>query len=307
MAQLTNQQKAYLLAFTAVLFWSTVPTAFKLGLRFQDNFQMVSGAAIISTIVLGITLIIQGKLKLFKSIDRKDILRAAALGILNPAVYYIVLFKAYDLLPAQVAQPLNMTWPIVLVLISIPILRQKIGWLSILSLIISFFGVIILSLQGGAIFEDNSNYIGIILALASALLWAFYWIFNMKTRIDDVLGLFLVFSFSTIYLLIAGLVRKPGLPVGLEAWTTAAYIGVFEMGLSFVFWLTALNLSLTTAKISNLVFLAPFINLLFVHMVLGESIYISTIFGIILVLTGIVFQNIAQKKNVPARKNNIRN
>ncbi len=295
---MTNQQKAFLYAILAVLFWSTVPTAFKLGLRYQDNFQMVTGAALVSTLVLGGTVILQGKLRLFRKLTRTDLLRAALLGLLNPAFYYIVLFKAYDLLPGQVAQPLNMTWPIVLVLISIPMLRQKIGWLSVVSMVISFAGVIVLSLQGGTLFTNQASIIGVLLALFTAFLWAFYWIFNMKNRLDDVFGLFLIFLFSSAYLLVGAIFREPGLPSGKEAWSASIYIGIFEMGFTFVLWLKALQLSATTARVSNLVFIAPFLNLLFVNIFLGETIYISTIFGIILVVSGIIIQNKAQKGNV---------
>jgi drug/metabolite transporter (DMT)-like permease len=295
--QQKNQQKAFLFAISAVLFWSTVPTAFKLGLRYQDNYQMVTGAAIVSTMVLGLILLVQGKFKLLRSLRTGDLVRPALLGMLNPAFYYLVLFRAYDLLPGQVAQPLNMTWPIVLVLISIPLLKQKIGWLSVLSMIVSFGGVIVLSLQGGTLFSDGSNFRGVLLALFTAFLWAFYWIFNMKSRLDEVLGLFLIFVFASLYLLAGSIFRDPGLPAGKEAWIAAAYIGVFEMGLTFVLWLRALQLSSTTARISNLVFLAPFVNLIFVHLVLGETIFISTIFGIILVVSGILIQNTAQKRN----------
>jgi drug/metabolite transporter (DMT)-like permease len=294
----SNQQKAFLFAITAVLFWSTVPTAFKLGLRYQDNYQMVTGAAIVSTIILGITLLLQRKVSHLRKLTRRDLLRTAALGLLNPAFYYLVLFRAYDLLPGQVAQPLNMTWPIVLVLISIPLLHQKIGWLSVVSMIISFAGVIVLSLQGGTLFSENSNFTGVLLALGTAFLWAFYWIFNMKSRLDEVVGLFLVFAFSTTYLVAGALFRDPGFPAGAEAWAAAAYIGVFEMGFAFVLWLKALQLSSTTAKISNLVFIAPFLNLVFVHLILDETIYISTIFGIILVVTGIIVQNNANKNRL---------
>jgi len=258
---------------------------------------MVTGAALVSTVVLGITVLVQGKIKLFCSLKRADLVRTALLGILNPAFYYLVLFRAYDLLPGQVAQPLNMVWPIVLVLISIPLLRQKIGWLSIISMIISFTGVIVLSLQGGTLFNENSNFKGVLLALSTAVLWSFYWIFNMKSRLDDVLGLFLIFAFSSIYLLVGAMVRDPGLPSGREAWAAAAYIGIFEMGFSFILWLKALQLSGTTAKISNLVFIAPFVNLIFVYLILGETIYNSTIFGIILVVTGIIIQNRTKTKN----------
>ena len=41
------------------------------------------------------------------------------------SLYYLILLKAYQLLPAQVAQPLNMIWPVILVFLSVPILKQK--------------------------------------------------------------------------------------------------------------------------------------------------------------------------------------
>lgn len=292
-----SQRTAYILAFAAVLFWSTVPTAFKLGLRYQDNYQMMSGAAIVSLLFLSGTLIVQRKTKLLLLLKGKDMLRAALLALINPFSYYLILFKAYSLLPGQVAQPLNMIWPIVLVLISIPMLKQKIGVLSFLSLLISFSGVLLISFQGGTIFNTESNITGVLLAILTSVLWAFYWVFNMKSRIDEVVGLFLIFFFATIYLVIGGVFREPSLPVGKEAWMAAAYVGIFEMGLAFVFWLKALQLSSTTAKISNLVFIAPFLNLLFVHFFLDESIFLSTIFGIILVVTGILIQNTVKEKN----------
>ena len=103
--------------------------------------------------------------------------------------------------------------------------------------------------------------------------------------------MFLIFLFASVYLVIGGFFREPSLPVGREAWMAAAYVGIFEMGLAFVLWLRALQLSTTTARISNLVFIAPFLNLVFVNIFLDEKIFISTIFGIILVVTGIVLQN----------------
>ena len=48
-------------------------------------------------------------------------------------------------------------------------------------------------------------------------------------------------------------------------------------------------------RISNLVYMAPFLNLLFASQVLGEKIYITTVGGIILLVAGIVIQNIKGK------------
>lgn len=292
-----RQTRAYFFALTAILFWSTIPTAIKLGIGQMSHFQLLIGAAFTSVIVLGLTILLQGKLKLLLATPAKSLLRTAWLGILNPFVYYLILFRAYSMLPGQVAQPLNMIWPLVLVLISIPMLKQKIGPKSILALIISFSGVVLISSQGGTLFETGSSLAGVLLALSTTIIWAFYWIFNMKSGIDDVVNLFLIFLFSSVYLTITALFLEDPLPVTPQQWAASAYLGVFEMGLAFVFWLKALQLSSTTAKIGNLVYIAPFLNLIFVHLFLGEKIFASTVFGIILVVAGIVFQNTIRQKN----------
>jgi len=293
--KLSSQKKAYFLAITAVLFWATVPTAFKLGLREQSIYQLLTGSSLVSLLVLFIAVIFSARRKLLSGISGRDLLFSAAMGLLNPFVYYLILFKAYSLLPAQVAQPLNMVWPLVLVLFSIPVLKQKIPIQSILALLLSFGGVVLISLQGGSANTEKGSLSGVLLALATSVLWALYWVFNARDKLDKVLRLFLNFLFASIYLLIGCLFVEKGFPSTPPAWLSAAYVGVFEMGLAFIFWLLALKYSETTDKISSLVYLAPFLNLLFVHLILGEKVFITTIGGILLIISGIALQNIQMK------------
>ena len=69
-------------------------------------------------------------------------------------------------------------------------------------------------------------------------------------------------------------------------------MGTFEMGLCFVLWLMAMKLTDNTARISNLIFLSPFLSLIFIHFLLGEDILPSTFIGLILIVTGLSFQRI---------------
>jgi drug/metabolite transporter (DMT)-like permease len=62
------------------------------------------------------------------------------------------------------------------------------------------------------------------------------------------------------------------------------------MGLTFIFWLKALRYSKTTANISNLVFLSPFLSLFYINFILKEKILLSTLVGLILVVAGIIMQ-----------------
>jgi len=285
-----NQKRAYIYVIFAVLIWSTVASAFKVSLRYLDFFQLLFYASIVSIIILFIILLVQNKASLFKKYSKKEYLHSALLGLLNPFLYYIVLFKAYSLLPAQEAQPLNYTWPIILVLLSIPLLNQKIKFRSIVAIIISFIGVLVISTQGNILSFGFTNLSGTLLALTSAVIWALFWIYNMRDKRDEVAKLFLNFVFGFIYILISILIFSEIIFPGILVLLGVSYVGLFEMGITFVIWSKALKLSKTTAKASNFVYLVPFISLIVIYFVVGEKILISTIIGLIFIVTGIIIQ-----------------
>ena len=138
---MNSNKKAYLYASIAVLFWSTVATAFKIALREFDFIQLIFYASGVTVVLLFFVLLTQKKLPLIFKQTPKQWTYTLLMGAFNPLLYYLVLFKAYSLLPAQVAQPLNMIWPITLALLSVPLLNQKIGWISVVALFVSFIGV----------------------------------------------------------------------------------------------------------------------------------------------------------------------
>ena len=102
-------------------------------------------ASVTSVAVFFVYLVASGKLRLLRTFTRRDYLWSAGLGFLNPFLYYVVIFKAYSLLPAQEAQPINFVWPLTLVLLSIPILGQRIKLASILAILVSFAGVVVIA------------------------------------------------------------------------------------------------------------------------------------------------------------------
>jgi len=287
---MTTQTRAYLYALAAVLCWSTVASAFELGLRSLTPVQLLLYASAASVAVLFAVLAVQGKLRLFAEWGLRDYVKSALLGALNPFLYYLVLFRAYALLPGQEAQALNYTWAVVLALLSIPLLHQSIRPLSLLAIGISFAGVYVISTRGdltGMRFEEP---LGVGLAVGSSLVWALFWIFNLRDSRDEVAKLFLNFAFGFLFVLIFAWSRGEVLLPGRAGLLAGAYVGCFEMGLTFVLWLKALTLSRTTAQVSNLVFLSPFLSLVLLHHVVGESIHASSVAGLALIVAGILVQ-----------------
>jgi len=287
---MSEQRKAYGYALLTVLLWSTVASAFKLTLRHLSVLEMLSVASLTSTAAVFGILLAQGKIGLLRGMSRREWLRSAALGFLNPFAYYLILFRAYDLLPAQEAQPLNYTWPVMLVLLSTVILRQRIRAGSLAAILISFAGVLIVSTRGDLQDLRFTHPAGAALALGSSVIWALFWLFNVKDRRDEVLKLLLSFAFGTLYTFTAVLLTASFRTLPLPGVLGGIYVGLFEMGITFVFWLKALTLSRTTAQVSNLVYLSPFLSLFFIAVIVGEPILPSTILGLTLIVVGVVLQ-----------------
>jgi len=285
-----NQQQAYKYAIAAVLMWSTVASAFKISLRHLDFLQLLFYASIVSIVTLFSILLVQNKLRLLKKFSKKDYFHSALLGFLNPFLYYVVLFKAYSLLPAQEAQPLNYTWPIMLVLLSVPLLNQQIKLKSIIAIVVSFVGVLIISTQGKILDFKFTNPTGALLALCSAVIWALFWIYNIKDELDEVVRLFLNFVFGFFYILIFTIIFSKIIVPNVAGFLGASYVGLFEMGITFIIWSKALKLSETTARVSNLIYFIPFLSLIVIYFVVGEKILFSTIVGLIFIVIGIIMQ-----------------
>lgn len=288
--QLSNQNKAYLFAISAVLLWSTIASAFKITLDYIDYIHLLLLASIFSSIALFMILIIQQKLPLLKQLNKKDLWRSSLLGFLNPFLYYLVLLKAYTLLKAQEAGTLNYIWPITLVLLSIPLLKQKINWISILAIFTSFFGIMIISTEGKLASLEFREPLGVFLAVISSVFWALYWIYNIKDKRDEIVKLFVNFVFGTIYILITVLLFTDFRGIQFPGILGSVYIGLFEMGITYFLWLKALKFSINTAKVSNLVYISPFISLIIIRNVVGEKILVSTIIGLVFIISGIVIQ-----------------
>jgi drug/metabolite transporter (DMT)-like permease len=287
----------------AVLAWSTVATAFKLALRHLDTYQLLFLGNVFSLASLGLVLALGGRWRLLGAITSTQLKRAAGLGCLNPFVYYLVLFKAYDLLPAQVAQPLNYTWALTLSLLAVPLLGQRLHWRDLIGGLICYAGVVVISTGGQWQHLRVASPLGVALALGSTVIWALYWLGNTRfsqgdQALDPVVGLFVGFAcalppvtavtlgFSSLHFTAAGV-------------AAGAYVGAVEMGFTFVLWLTAMRLTDSTARIANLIFLSPFLSLVFIHYVLGEHVVPATLVGLVFIVSGLLLQSAGKSPKPP--------
>nr|MDK2850935.1 hypothetical protein [Candidatus Cloacimonadota bacterium] len=288
----SDQRQSYLFAGLAILAWSTVSTAFKLTLLHLSPVGLLLFSSFIATLFLAVYNLISNTS--FLSNFSHNIRTSFFAGLLNPFLYYLVLFAAYDRLRAQEAQALNYTWAIILSLFSVLFLQEKIRIKDFGALLISLFGVVIISTKGQVLQMQFDDILGTSLALGSSIIWAGYWILNMKDSRPNPIKLFYNFFVGFLLIVCVVLVLKPvifqqGAKLSV-AFGGSIWVGIFEMGLTFILWLKALQFTDNTAKISNLIFLTPFISMIFIFLILGENIHPATIIGLLLIVLSNIFQ-----------------
>jgi len=290
-----------ILGAAAVLSWSTVATAFKVALSHMDPFEMVFVAGATALAVFALWMCFSHSWGELRRLAPSAWMRFAMLGLLAPVAYYLVLFKAYDYLPAQVAQPINYAWPILLAVMLAIFTRRPIPAAKYIGMAVSLAGVAVISLGGQAIGESLS-LTGIALAALSALLWAAYWIVNdsLKDAVSEVTALFLTFLFGMAYMSI-GTIIHPLPQFSVPAILSGAYIGLFEMGIPFICFGLAIRTTDNPALINQMCYLSPFLSLFFISMILGETIVASTYIGLTLIVGGLVYNQYFAPKSAPAQ------
>ncbi len=285
-----NQQKALMYGLIAVLLWSTVASAFKLSLRYLDSSQLLLYASLVSLVTLFLILVIQKKVHLIFRCTLREYFFLALLGLMSPFMYYLVLFKAYSLLPAQEAQALNYTWALTLSYLSVFILKHPLHKADIIAGIICYMGVVIISTHGDLFAFSLTNGEGVFLALFSTLLWSIYWLYSARLKVDPIVGLFINFATALPFIFLWTLYFSTPFVHSFYGLMGAMYVGIFEMGLTFVLWLRAIKLSTNASQVANLIFISPFISLFLIAFLVGEKILFSTLVGLVFIVIGLIIQ-----------------
>jgi len=284
---LPRETQAILFGLGAVALWSTVATAFKLGLTFLTPIQMLWLGCLFS---LGFFILARFFVSP-TSLTKSACLRAGLLGLLNPLAYYLILFEAYNRLPAQIAQPLNYTWAITLAILAVPLLKQRLSLKALVGIGVSYVGVVVLVTRGATTGFDTFDAAGITLALLSTLLWSLYWLATIRMNCHPVILMLIGFAVATPIIGVLCWSTDGFPPLTLRALSVGAWVGLFEMGVTFLLWQKALSQTQQVAKIGQLIFLSPFISLLLIDQILGESVHPSAIISLGLIVVGVLLVN----------------
>ena len=281
-------ERSLILALIAILCWSSIGSAFRLTLNIIPPHLLLFYALLTALLFTGSYILVKGHFRRLFQYTSRQYAQSAFIALLNPFIYYLLLLHAYDILPTQVAGTINYIWPIILVILSAVILKQKVGLKGFLACVVSFSGLVLIVTRGDFSSFSFSNPIGVVYILCCSIFFALYWILNLKDSRSAEDKLFLTYFFAVLYLIPLLYFTPQSLLIPLKGLLGSVYIGIFEMGLTFLLWLKALQITNNTARLSNLVFLSPFISLFFISILIGETIALSTFVGLLLIVLGIL-------------------
>jgi drug/metabolite transporter (DMT)-like permease len=289
-----SNQESLLFGLMAVGLWSTMATAFKWALLYTTPMQLITVATTVSWLFFAMRLAVSGSLRSVMEVPRTIRWRCLILGLLNPGLYYWILFQAYDLLPAQDAMAINYTWGLTLPLIAslfskIVPTRSEIG-LALLS----YLGILIIVTDGDLSAFEFTAPLGVLLALLSTVIWGLSWVLNSRFvdthQLNPEVTLFLNFTAATPILWLLTTLSDGVIALTWASILSGLYVGLLEMGIAFVLWMNALRLTNNPIRVSSLIFLAPPLSLVLITTVLGEPISQSTLLGLVVILLGLAGQ-----------------
>lgn len=280
-----------LYALIALFSWGIHgPAGRYLALQGVDMYFVFSFRFWIGTLVFFLYLLFKKSLKLDLKDHWKDILIISTVGIIgNSLLYHLALIY----LPGTLVMILENLAPVFVLLASYFILRVKATKIEILSLILSFAGILLI-VFGKASFPELSKgfYKGIILGILTGLTFGAYTFFSAvlvkpyrHQPIKIIQFLFKLFLISSIactpFLFKSG--HHPSKPL---EWFWLLEMGLFQSGLSYLFWNYALaHLRTNTASILFLLtILFTTINeILFLNLKLNSYLIIG---GLLIIIAG---------------------
>ena len=294
--------KTYILLTLCVLFWAG---NFVLGRFIKEDispYEMAFFRWLFVLVIVSPILIIrfQNIYKTFK----KNYLILLTLSALGITAYNTFLYIALTMTTSTNALMINSTVPILVLVLSFLILKQKLILHQLFGIVLSTFGVSFLILKG-----DISNILsldfnqGDLWIMLSSLSWAFYSVlikFKPKTLNNFELFAILVFLGFIILLpiyLYQGYSFQHELDILKSNYLSFIYTSVFASCLSYYFWHYGID-HIGAAKTSQFVHLMPVFGTTLAYIFLNERLMSYHLIGAIFIALGIYLSLFYKKESL---------
>lgn len=281
-------KKSYILAGSAILFWSTMATVSKLLLGSFSGISALVFQAFSAFLFLFIKNIATKNLIRIKKYNIKDILLMTLIGLPGVFVYNLLYYMGAARMEASQAFIINYLWPIMSVVFACILLKEKLTVRKSIAIVLSFLGVVVSALADLSAL-DGGMLIGALFIFLAAVSYGFFTGINQKFSFDKNISMMFTYLATFIITFVMMIVKKDAVSIDFFSTLGFAWNGVLVMGVATTAWAIALE-SGNTAKISNLAYITPFASLVWTFVFLGEEISVFSVLGLIIIVLGILIQ-----------------
>ena len=284
-------KKNYLLALTAVLIWSTMAPLAKAILTDIPNMEALCISGFLAFVFLLLLNLIKRKASKIREYSLRQIGAMCGLGFLGMFLYTALYYYGLSKLSSQEACILNYLWPVMLVIFSCILLKEKLTAKKIIAIVCSFIGIIILSAENLAS-GGSGRLPGMICCILAAACYGLYSVLNKKADMDQDLTMTVIWLVVAVCSGIFGLLTETWvMPRGVQ-WLGIGWLGVMTDAVAYLFWALSLQGIENVAPIANLAYLTPFLSLLLSALFLKEPVRPRAVIALIFIVGGILFQQI---------------
>jgi len=278
-----NHSQSLILAGLAILAWSFIPVVARFGQDGMDSYQFLFWSNLLSSVVIVICVIAFGKWPRGIMYTARDIAHASLLGFLGCCFYYLCLYYGYAHGNGLEVLVFQYTWPLLIVLLSLWLLKEKLTLQKAAAVLLGFAGVMVV-ITRGRLEALPLEAIGVdLIVLIGAFSFALFSVLAKRFKRDPVSSVLFYFLSATVASAVVMLVfSTPALPPQ-STLLSVIVNGALINGVSYLLWIKALSLS-EASRIAPLVFFTPVLSAVLIVLVFGEPFLAVYVVGLVLVI-----------------------
>ncbi len=253
-----------------------------------SSYGIVFYRTMIGSVFLICVFLISGGRFGFSSINHRHLLHVIGSGVAM-GTSWMFLYEAYQRIGVGLASLLYYTGPVIVVLLSPLLFREKLTVRKIACFVIVLIGMVMTNLHQ---LQNGGDTIGLLCGLGSAVMYAFMVILNKKA--ESITGMKnATIQLTVSFLTVAAFVCFRGgtaLPSGGTQWLWMLLLGLLNTGVGCYLYFSSIR-HLPVQSVSVLGYIEPLSALILSVLLLHEQFSLLQGFGAVLILGGAVMMN----------------
>lgn len=292
---MTNKTKGTILVLVCIILWAMIPVAAKLGQSSLDNHQFLFWSSLISFACLFLTSIYKKTTHKIKKYSLKEWISVITLGLLGTYIYYLFLYLGYKEAKGLEVLVVQYTWPILIVIFSLLILKEKLKVRKSIAVMLGFIGVLLVLTKGDFSNIHIDNFEVILLVFLGASSFALFSVLSKKIHLEPIGVTSVYFLSATIASFFSMFYFSSFAIPSLNEWFPVLLNGILINGFSYLLWINALKLT-EASYLAPFVFITPILSAIYLILFFNDPIESAYIIGLICVVLAGLINSIKTKK-----------